>query len=320
MNVQTPYLPRWGQKPLTRILPMGHAARVDLLSGPDKRFLREVVPEFVAACHQRDPTFWRFAEGTSKTLDDVVEGKTLWQAGEIIHFTFRLSGVSRILTHQLVRARVGITFSQQCTGEQDCRHWDVIRPDCFLDDDDSRADFEEQCLSAKVKYARILDRRRVSCRQARYLLPEGLATNIQMHICLGSLVGLYMKRADVMSQSFEIYTLMMVMREELKQTYPWLVRALPDPYDVFLKGYWNKTHKTPYANTNLYPPPVEWTSDFNREDFVYPDFNCFEGPGCTLYGDALQREVKHYLGDEYVTRETWQDWFKAYHEGFLPCR
>lgn len=224
--------------------------------------------EFVGACHRTSVGSTNTETKGKDILSTIGTGKTLWQCGEVITFGIRLSNVSRVFTHQLVRARVGVSFSQQCTGDVDMRHADFLVPNCFYRDDERsiREQTIKHFLDAKMLYVDMLARG-FSIQEARYALPAGLAGHINMRICLGSLAELYKKRSCSMTQTWEMVVFADKLKSQIAEKAPWALPLFKSCRHS--KGqahcWWHGTKDTPFANTHLWKPD----SDHDRVDCLY---------------------------------------------------
>ncbi len=99
---------------------------------------------------------------------------------EHVNFTFRITGISRVTSHQLVRHRIA-SYSQESqrysdpleNGEED---WAVI-PDSILENPDARkitADFLKETITLRKK----LDKLGIKLEDSRYFLPNATKTAI----------------------------------------------------------------------------------------------------------------------------------------------
>lgn len=290
MKIQSPYIDRRGQIPITRFLPLDQSVEVKIVSVTVPDHLQE----FVTACHKSSPHSqekWTREEILAK----IGEGKTLWQCGEIIKFGVRCTNVSRVLTHQMVRARVGVSFSQQCTGDVDCRHLDFVKPNCFP----SMSSFEDVCVSAKSAYVDAVDEKGISIQEARYLLPMGLSGHIYLDICLGSLAEMHRKRMCTMTQTWEFIIWTEKLRAEIERVAPWALPMFPSR----CRNCWFKqTAMTPFANTHLWYPDLDHRDAFPdrfEPDFVHGMARHYE------ISSGPQAGIKHFVENYLVEKETY---------------
>src|SRR3990167_5122124 len=107
---------------------------------------------------------YRESERASETdmkdaLSQMLSGKALGLGLETVNLMFRISGITRIDTHQIVRQRIGVTFSQQCTGDRFLTHNDALIEECIAKDDKLLNSVIQTSLNAKETYT--LDRKSV---------------------------------------------------------------------------------------------------------------------------------------------------------------
>ncbi len=91
-------------------------------------------------------------------------------------FTFSVEGVSRALTHQLVRHRMA-SFSQQSQRYVSLTEPTYVTPHTIEGDPEAEKRFEETMDSIWKAY-RDLEEMGIPAEDARYLLPNGCTTNI----------------------------------------------------------------------------------------------------------------------------------------------
>ncbi len=91
-------------------------------------------------------------------------------------FTFSVEGVSRALTHQLVRHRVA-SFSQQSQRYVSLTEPTYVTPHTVQGDPEAERRFAET-MEAIWKAYRDLEEMGIPAEDARYLLPNGCTTNI----------------------------------------------------------------------------------------------------------------------------------------------
>ncbi len=90
-------------------------------------------------------------------------------------FTFSIEGVSRALTHQLVRHRLA-SFSQQSQRYVDIDEFDPVIPDSVLENKECHQLYDE--LMKQVKKTYIALKSEIPLEDARYVLPNATKTNI----------------------------------------------------------------------------------------------------------------------------------------------
>ncbi|QLH74791.1 MAG: FAD-dependent thymidylate synthase [Methanomassiliicoccales archaeon] len=109
-----------------------------------------------------------------KLIQDVV-GMGHHSVIEHAYYTFSVEGVSRALTHQLVRHRIA-SFSQQSQRYVSLLDPEYVMPSSIAQDVESRKVFEEAMEKAWEAYQKLASR--VPVEDARYVLPNACETNI----------------------------------------------------------------------------------------------------------------------------------------------
>ncbi|HVC43798.1 MAG TPA: FAD-dependent thymidylate synthase [Candidatus Binataceae bacterium] len=158
---------------------------------------RETIRDFIGE---------RLKTGHSSPLEQVV-------------FWFGISGVSRSLSHQLVRHRVGISFEQQSQRyvrfKQDKLAF--VMPESWsragLD-----AEFGELLAHTSALYARAL-KAGIPAEDARFVLPNAAPTNFHVMVNFAEMLHICDLRLCVRAQ-WEIRRMVALMRAEIKKVLP----------------------------------------------------------------------------------------------------
>lgn len=90
-------------------------------------------------------------------------------------YTFSLEGVSRALTHQLVRHRIA-SYSQQSQRYVSMERAEYVTPPSIVEDEEASREFRELMEKIWETYRRLSER--VEVEDARYVLPNACGTNI----------------------------------------------------------------------------------------------------------------------------------------------
>lgn len=90
-------------------------------------------------------------------------------------FTFAIHGVSRALTHQLVRHRIA-SYSQQSQRYVDIEKFDPIVPETIEEDDEAKELYYQFMDDVKKTYEEL--KKKVPLEDARYVLPNATRSNI----------------------------------------------------------------------------------------------------------------------------------------------
>lgn len=124
---------------------------------------------------------------------------------EHVSFTFALSGVSRALTHQLVRHRIA-SFSQQSQRYVDASQFDYILPPSIAKNEKILARYEEFMQEVGKAYGDIKamleeeGRGQLAKEDARMVLPQAAASNIVLTMNCRSLINFFEHRCCTRAQ------------------------------------------------------------------------------------------------------------------------
>lgn len=176
------------------------------------------------------------AEDVDHLLDVVLSSGHL-SVVEHVSFCFAVDGVSRVLTHQLVRHRVGVAFSQQSQRFVNVRDAGYIVPRSVS----MRAELDERfraVADAAIAAYRDLVDAGVPNEDARFVLPQAIATRLVMSVNLRELIHMYRLDACLRSQ-WEMRHLVNLMKREIRRVSPRLAHELK--IKCFAQGYCDET-------------------------------------------------------------------------------
>jgi len=200
---------------------------------PDREIVeRYYVPLVYTACRtcyselEPQEIYRRAVEGEvapasmQRLITNVIEsghGSTI----EHIVFTFALSGVSRTLSHQLVRHRAGVAFDQQSQRYVKYKGAATMLPATIAEGDpELRTRYEEQVDGALGLYEELLGAG-VPGEDARFVFPNATRTNLVMTTNLRALIHMSGLRLCTMAQ-WEIRRLFQLIRHEVFNVSPFL--------------------------------------------------------------------------------------------------
>jgi thymidylate synthase (FAD) len=200
---------------------------------PDKDIVdRFYVPLIYTACRTcyseltPEDIFDRAATGKiepakmQKLISGVIEsghGSTI----EHVVFTFGISGVSRTLSHQLVRHRAGVAFDQQSQRYVTFKGASTMLPATIQDaDPELREAYEEQVAGSMSLYGDLVGAG-IPGEDARFVFPNATRTNLVMTTNLRALIHMSGLRLCTMAQ-WEIRRLFQLIRHEIFQVSPFL--------------------------------------------------------------------------------------------------
>ena len=140
---------------------------------------------------------------------------------EHIVFTFAISGVTRTLSHQLVRHRAGLAFDQQSQRYVKYKEPSYMVPGSVSDaEDEVRQRFEGQMAGSLEFYEDMLEAG-IPGEDARFVMPNATRTNLVMTTNLRALIHMSGLRLCVMAQ-WEIRRLFQLIRHEIFRVSPFL--------------------------------------------------------------------------------------------------
>lgn len=155
-----------------------------------------------------------------KTMADLVQrcirsGHT--SVLEHVSFTFAISGVSRALSHQLVRHRLA-SYSQQSQRYVEVGEFECVCPPSIRDGEEMGREFFNEAMTLCHKaYRLLLDL--VPAEDARFVLPQSVATNIVMTMNCRELLKFIEERSCRKAQ-WEIRRLANIIQGELVMVLP----------------------------------------------------------------------------------------------------
>ncbi|RLF54224.1 MAG: FAD-dependent thymidylate synthase [Thermoplasmata archaeon] len=141
-------------------------------------------------------------------------------------FTFAISGVSRALTHQLVRHRIA-SYSQQSQRYVRIEDARYVIPPSIERNEGLRKDFEELMERIWREYNRLLEKG-IPEEDARYVLPNAAKTNIIVTMNARSLLNFFELRCCMHAQ-WEIRELAWRMLGEVRKIAPIIFKKAGPP-------------------------------------------------------------------------------------------
>ncbi|MCD8199202.1 MAG: FAD-dependent thymidylate synthase [Phascolarctobacterium sp.] len=136
---------------------------------------------------------------------------------EHVTFTFAIEGVSRVLTHQLVRHRIA-SYSQQSQRYVKEHNFETIMPPSIATRPDAKEKFERLMLEIQDMYNEFTNMG-ILAEDARYILPNATETKIVCTFNVRSLMNFFSLRCCTRAQ-WEIRQLAEKMLAECKKVAP----------------------------------------------------------------------------------------------------
>lgn len=294
---------RKGESPLTRVRDLYEAIEVSvMLTPPDNA--AQAIWEFERATWHDRPDQTKVPDDLH-ILDEILSKGALWQAQEILPFMVCINNVTRVETHQLVRQRIGITFSQQCSSDSDWRHHDVLVPRGMARTD-AVHQFTMAAITQKNVYADLINRGQ-PVREARYILPHCLATFLYIYAPAITLAGMYRRRICPMVHSWEMVIVMEKLREAIIAAAPYMDQLLVNPCKTG-NCWYNKAD--PDCQTNMYCPDEDHGGEPADARATY-EMGRLDPRGAG--GDhLLPLKDKYFIGLTSVEKDKWQTMGRKY--------
>ncbi|HPG30829.1 MAG TPA: FAD-dependent thymidylate synthase [bacterium] len=117
---------------------------------------------------------------------------------EHAYFTFKITGISRACSHQLVRHRIA-SYSQRSQRYVSEVNFDYIIPAAIADNEEANSIYKSAMESINEHYTKLMSIN-IKKEDARYLLPNACATELVMTVNARSLMNFFELRLDKHSQ------------------------------------------------------------------------------------------------------------------------
>lgn len=212
----TPWLLKSGEQPQTKFVDNLDAIRVELISWPQEHVLTAMA-RFLCLNFSPDPTpeqVWQHEQA-------ILAGNCLGLAAEHPNFMFIVRGMSLNCCLQLVRQRIGITFSGQSSYNRDARHDDALVPRAFQRREDLLERYMNWVRMGKKLYADMMDSGELGSIDARMCLPRSLPNAYGMSVCLSTLALMYSKRSCTQCEALDMNEIFRQCKELVVAKFPW---------------------------------------------------------------------------------------------------
>ena len=204
---------------------------------------------------------------------------------EHVYFTFAIEGISRACSHQLVRHRAGIVFSQQsqryveikesyedlCNVSNGVAATANITDKYFVSCEDGMSGLKYAELDTLKEYRRLIEQEGMKAEDARAILPNATKTNITMSVNFRELIHLCSLRLCTRAQK-EIRDLFKLIVKEVKEREPKLATYLVPNCEVHGACFeHNCCGRKPKFEDLLKPKDTIFETTLTSEDFKLLD-------------------------------------------------
>ena len=145
---------------------------------------------------------------------------------EHTNFTFSISGISRVLTHQLVRHRIA-SYSQLSQQRTDSSELDFTTPPEILGNAVLTKQYQEAVKNCQDLYKQLI-KNGIHRGSARYILPSCFNTRIMVTINARSLFNLF-KQRECLVEEWEFRKVARLMHGELIKVSPTIFKYAGPP-------------------------------------------------------------------------------------------
>lgn len=270
--VELPMALRFGEKPTTKFKNNLNAIDIELMNAPTMDELRSYLPQFITATWQEvgDKLFDNkiLTKEKDEIIRDAFFGKALPTALETINLVFRISGISLQEVTHIIRYRQA-AFSADCSGDKWWSHKNALVPRAVENSSEYYERYKKIVEEAKQLYCDMIDSKKISIMDARYILPRCLETFYYMRINLKDAIHFIKQRIDKQIQPETDNIIAYQMYCAILEQYP-IANGLIDIHQP--SYFYVKTARTGKA-TNLYFPDSDSDKfEWNENDFIYQNY------------------------------------------------
>jgi thymidylate synthase (FAD) len=287
---ELPMALRFDEEPTTKFKNNLSSINVELMSAPTMDELRSYLPQFITATWQEYGDKYYDNKISIKEKDEIIKdalfGKALPTALETINLVFRISGISLQEVTHIIRYRQA-AFSADCSGDKWWTHKDALVPNSIehsngpkdndyfystsekIHPEDFYSRYKKIVEDAKKLYCDMIDSKKISIMDARYILPRCLDTFYYMRINLKDAIYFIKQRIDKQIQPETDNIIAYQMYCDILNQYP-IANGLIDIHQP--SRFYIKMARTGKA-TNLYFPDKDSDNfEWNENDFIYQNY------------------------------------------------
>lgn len=287
---ELPMTLRFDEEPTTKFKNNLSSINVELMNAPTMDELRSYLPQFITATWQEHGDKYYDNKISIKEKDEIIRdalfGKALPTALETINLVFRISGISLQEVTHIIRYRQA-AFSADCSGDKWWTHKDALVPNSIehsngpkdndyfystnekIHPEDFYSRYKKIVEDAKKLYCDMIDSKKISIMDARYILPRCLDTFYYMRINLKDAIYFIKQRIDKQIQPETDNIIAYQMYCDILNQYP-IANGLIDIHQP--SRFYIKMARTGKA-TNLYFPDKDSDNfEWNEKDFIYQNY------------------------------------------------
>lgn len=198
-------------------------------------------------------------------LQGAIKGEILPSILETVPLTFLIDGISLIEVTHLLRHRQ-FSFSADCSGDKMWNEKDALVPNSIENSDEFMNAYTEIVEMSKVLYCQMINSKKISIMDARYILPRCLSTYYFVHTNLRAAIDFIKQRIDKQIQPETDNIIAYKMWLAISKQYPYLKELIN--FHVPAMSY-VKQANTNTASNLYFPDKDSDIFEYNPKSFVY---------------------------------------------------
>lgn len=265
--IQFPQELKFGKKPTTEFVNNLKSINVVLMSAPSMEELMGYIPEWARATWMESTESCKELRVAEKLglVRDVFKQRTLPSALETINLVFQIDGISLQEVTHILRHRQA-SFSADCSADKWWTDKRALVPNAIENSEEFYRRYCEITEAAKQLYCDMIDSRKVSILDARYILPRNLETFYYMKMPLNACISFIIQRLDRQIQPETDNIIAYQMYLALLEKYP-IANGLID-IDMPATHYM-RTARSGHSSNIYRPEPNSDLFDWHSDDFIY---------------------------------------------------
>jgi len=264
LKIELPMKLRFNEKPTTNFVDVIKNIRVTALIRP-KSNIKDILYDYMNATWADYPIHFKTTESVQEQFELLLQGKALPSALECIQYLFLLEGITIQEVTHILRHRMA-TFSAQCSGDLWWSHHDAIIPES-ISKSKFKSRYKKLTKDCKKLYCDMIDSKKVSIMDARYILTRNLTTFYYMRMDLGNILQFIKQRKCTQIQPATDNKLAELMYNIICEDFPEIKKYVSLKCDS--SCHYVKTANTGKA-TNLYlPDRAHDIFEYNKDNFIY---------------------------------------------------
>lgn len=266
--VKLPMKQKFNQKPTAEIKNNLSSINISLVNAPSLDDLRSYLTCFAHATWSDSP-FDPIKGKYNKDLDEIIYqvfiGKALPTALETVKLTFAIEGISLQEVTHILRYRTA-SFSAECSGDKWWTDKNILVPNSIQHSDAFYTRYVELTKMCKELYQDMIDSKKISIMDARYILNRNLETFYFMSISLKDAIHFIKQRIDKQIQPETDNIIAYQMYKCICDIYPLAAEII----DIRQPSYFYVNTARTGRATNLYFPDKDSDLfEYHPQDFIY---------------------------------------------------